>query len=212
MFRLRLGRCVLGLILCGVGFSVLVRAGLGLDPWNVFHQGLGERLGIPIGTVGVLVGFAVLLVWVPLRERPGLGTILNALLIGTVMDLLLPHIADAGSWPVAWAMLVAGILVAGTGMGLYIGAGLGPGPRDGVMTGLARRGLSIRLARTGIEVIALVTGWVLGGQVGIGTLVFALSIGPVVQVTLARLSLPPRDAASGRVTPTAARPRSGSDR
>lgn len=195
--RRRLVRCVLGLVLCGVGFSCLVRAGLGLDPWDVFHQGVSERLGLPIGMVAVLVGLVLLLAWVPLRERPGLGTILNALLIGSVMDLLLPHVPEAASWPVAWGMLGAGIAVAGTGIGFYIGAGLGPGPRDGIMTGLARRGMSLRLARTGIEVTALILGWALGGQIGIGTLVFAFAIGPVVQYSLARLAMPERIVSTG---------------
>jgi uncharacterized membrane protein YczE len=191
--RRRLARCVTGLLLCGIGFALLVQADLGLDPWDVFHQGLSDRTGIPIGTVAILVGFVLLLVWIPLRERPGVGTILNAVLIGSVMDLLLPRLPDPDGWVEAWAMLLGGIAVAGVGVGLYIGAGLGPGPRDGIMTGLARRGwASVRVVRTGIELTALAVGWALGGTVGIGTLVFALTIGPVVQVTLARLSLPPR--------------------
>ena len=196
--RGRLLRCVVGLVLSGVGFSSLLRADLGLDPWDVFHQGVSERLGVPIGMVAVVTGFVVLLLWIPLRERPGPGTILNAVLIGSVMDLLLPRIPEAGSWPIGAAMLGGGIVISGIGMGLYIGAGLGPGPRDGVMTGLARRGVSIRLARTGLEMTALVVGWTLGGQIGIGTLVFALTIGPVVQVSLARLSLPERTGSSER--------------
>jgi uncharacterized membrane protein YczE len=191
--RRRLARCVTGLLLCGIGFALLVRADLGLDPWDVFHQGLSDRTGIPIGTVAILVGFVLLLVWIPLRERPGVGTILNAILIGSVMDLVLPRLPEPAGAAQAWPMLLGGIAIAGVGVGLYIGAGLGPGPRDGIMTGLATRGwASVRLVRTGIELAALVVGWALGGTVGIGTLVFALTIGPVVQVTLARLSLPPR--------------------
>ncbi len=213
--RRRLVRCVVGLVLCGAGFSLLVRADLGLDPWDVFHQGVSERVGLPIGVVTVLTGFVVLLAWIPLRERPGVGTILNALLIGTTMDLILPHLGQAQAWPAAWAMLVGGVLITGVGIGLYIGAGLGPGPRDGVMTGLARRGMSIRLARTAIELTALVVGWALGGRIGIGTVVFAVTIGPVAQFTLGRLSLPPREARRAQaaaVTPTGGTPGSGPGR
>ncbi len=213
--RRRLLRCIVGLVLCGAGFSLLVRADLGLDPWDVFHQGVSERVGLPIGTVSILTGFVVLLAWIPLRERPGVGTILNALLIGATMDVLLPHVPEAGAWPVAWAMLIGGVITTGVGIGLYIGAGLGPGPRDGVMTGLARRGTSIRLARTGIELTALVLGWALGGTVGVGTLVFAVTIGPIAQFTLGRLSLPPREARRARaaaVTPTGGTPGSGPGR
>jgi uncharacterized membrane protein YczE len=190
--RRRLGRCVTGLVLCGIGFALLVQADLGLDPWDVFHQGVSDRTGLPIGTVAILTGFVLLLVWIPLKERPGVGTILNALLIGSVMDLALPRLPDPAGTVGRWTMLLTGIAIAGVGIGLYIGAGLGPGPRDGIMTGLARRGATVRLARTGIELSALAAGWALGGTVGIGTVVFALAIGPVVQVTLELLSLPPR--------------------
>jgi uncharacterized membrane protein YczE len=196
----RLARCVTGLLLCGLGFGLLVQADLGLDPWDVFHQGVSDRTGLPIGTVAILTGFVLLLVWIPLRERPGVGTVLNAVLIGSTMDVLLPRLPDPGTLPEKWAMLLAGIAIAGVGIGLYIGAGLGPGPRDGIMTGIARRGASIRLVRTGIELTALVIGWLLGGTVGIGTVVFAVTIGPVVQLSLATFSLPPR------VRPAAASP------
>jgi uncharacterized membrane protein YczE len=188
----RLARCITGLGLCGIGFALLVRADLGLDPWDVFHQGVSDRIGLPIGTVAILTGFVLLLVWIPLRERPGVGTILNAVLIGAVMDLVLPRLPEPGGAAAAWAMLLGGIAIGGAGIGLYIGAGLGPGPRDGIMTGVSRRWGSVRVVRTGIELAALAVGWVLGGTVGIGTLVFAVAIGPVVQVTLGRLSLPPR--------------------
>src|SRR4051812_39648728 len=150
----RLARCVSGLLLCGIGFGLLVQADLGLDPWDVFHQGMSERTGLPIGTVAILTGFVLLLVWIPLRERPGIGTILNAVLIGSTMDVLLPRLPDPGSLPAKWAMLLGGIAIAGVGIGLYIGAGLGPGPRDGIMTGIARRGGTIRIVRTGIELTA----------------------------------------------------------
>jgi uncharacterized membrane protein YczE len=207
----RLARCITGLVLCGLGFALLVQADLGLDPWDVFHQGVSDHTGLPIGTVAILTGFVLLLVWIPLRERPGVGTILNAVLIGSVMDLVLPRLPEPGGAPASWAMLMAGIAVAGTGIGLYIGAGLGPGPRDGIMTGVARRGWgSVRVVRTGIELSALAVGWLLGGSVGIGTVVFAVTIGPVVQVSLGRLSLPPRGeplpARWSRLRPPAASP------
>jgi uncharacterized membrane protein YczE len=188
----RMARCVTGLLLCGIGFALLVQADLGLDPWDVFHQGVSDRTGLPIGVVAIITGFVLLLVWIPLRERPGVGTILNAVLIGSVMDLVLPRLPEPGGALQEWSMLLGGIGIAGIGIGLYIGAGLGPGPRDGIMTGLARRWGSVRLVRTGIELGALAVGWALGGTVGVGTVVFALTIGPVVQLTLGRLSLPPR--------------------
>jgi uncharacterized membrane protein YczE len=210
--RRRLLRCVFGLVLCGIGFSLLVRADLGLDPWDVFHQGVAERLGAPIGVVTVATGFVVLLAWIPLRERPGVGTILNALIIGTVMDLLIDRLPEPGGWPSAWTMLVVGVVLAGVGSGFYIGSQLGPGPRDGLMTGIARRGHSLRLVRTGIELAALLGGWALGGTVGVGTLVFAVAIGPLVQLSLEHLSMVERDRRPAVVTPTAGMPGSGPGR
>ncbi len=210
--RRRLVRCVVGLVLCGIGFSALVRADLGLDPWDVFHQGVSERLGAPIGVVTVATGFVVLLAWVPLRERPGVGTILNALIIGTVMDLLIGRLPEPGAWPSAWAMLLAGVVLTAIGSGLYIGSRLGPGPRDGLMTGIARRGHSLRLVRTAIELTALLGGWALGGTVGVGTLVFAMAIGPLVQLSLGHLSMSEREAHAAVVTPTAGTPGSGPGR
>ncbi len=210
--RRRLVRCVFGLVLCGMGFSSLVRADLGLDPWDVFHQGVAERLGAPIGAVTVATGFVVLLAWIPLRERPGVGTILNALIIGTVMDLLIDRLPEPGGWPSAWAMLVVGVVLPGIGSGFYIGSQLGPGPRDGLMTGIARRGHSLRLVRTALELAALLSGWALGGTVGVGTLVFAVSIGPLVQLSLEHLSMSDRDKRPAEVTPTAGTPGSGPGR
>jgi uncharacterized membrane protein YczE len=191
--RTRLPRLLAGLAMFGVGIALMVRADLGLAPWDVLHQGVAERTGIAIGTVTILTGVVVLLLWLPIRERPGLGTVLNVIVIGLVVDATLAVIdAPEAIW-VRVVYLTVGIFLFGPGSGLYIGAGLGPGPRDGIMTGLARRGwASVRVVRTGIELTALAVGWALGGTVGIGTLVFALTIGPVVQVTLARLSLPPR--------------------
>jgi len=188
--RRRLARLVLGLVLCGVGIALLVRAGLGLDPWDVLHQGLAERTGLPIGTVTILAGFSVLALWWPLHERPGIGTVMNAVLIGTVMNVLLPHLHEPEPVVQQIGFLVLGIALMGLGSGFYIGAGLGPGPRDGLMTGLARRGHSLALVRTGIELTAVAVGWALGGTVGIGTVAFALTIGPCVHFFLTRLRLP----------------------
>lgn len=185
----RLPQLIAGLVLCGVAFAGIVQAELGLDPWNVLHDGLSERLGLPIGLVTTLVGFVVLLGWIPLRERIGIGTILNALIIGTVVDLVVPLLPDADNLVTRSALLVGGLALIGPAIGLYIGARLGPGPRDGIMTGLAQRGPSIRVVRTGIELVALAAGWLLGGTVGAGTVLFAVTVGPNAQFWLERLDL-----------------------
>jgi len=185
----RLLRCMAGLVLCGVGIVAIIDADLGVAPWDVLHQGISERTGLPIGTVIVVVGVVVLAMWWPLRIRPGVGTILNACLIGVFVDLTERVYPDLGGLPVRITSLAAGIIAIGIGTGLYIGAGLGPGPRDGLMTGIARRGTSLRLTRTLIEVAALVVGWALGGSLGIGTAAFAVAIGPIVHVTLPRLTV-----------------------
>ncbi len=168
----------------------MVRAGLGLGPWDVLHQGLSMRTGLPIGTLVILVGFVVLLGWVPLRQRLGVGTVCNALLIGLVIDAVLAVVSEPHGQATRWLFLLSGLGLVGLGSGLYIGAGLGPGPRDGLMTGLAARGYSLRIVRTLIELSALAAGWALGGTVGVGTLVFALGIGPLVQMFLGRLTIP----------------------
>lgn len=188
--RRRLTRLFLGLVVMGVGIASMVRSELGLAPWDVLHQGLSERTGVPLGTVVILVGLAVLALWVPLRQRPGVGTVANAVVIGAVIDLTLAVVPQVDWTVVRWALMPAGVVALSLGSGLYIGAGLGPGPRDGLMTGLAARGPSVRLVRTGIEVAALAGGWLLGGSVGVGTLVLAASIGPLVQFFLDRLRLP----------------------
>jgi uncharacterized membrane protein YczE len=171
----------------------MVRAELGLGPWEVLHQGISNRTGVPIGTVGIAVGFLVLLGWIPLHQRLGVGTICNVVLIGVTIDVVLAVTDDPSSLAVRIACLVGGVVLAGLGSGLYIGAGLGPGPRDGLMTGISARTdgrRSIRVVRTAIELSALAAGWLLGGNVGIGTLLFAVAIGPLVQLFLGRLTIP----------------------
>ena len=179
---LRLGQLLGGLVLYGISSSLLVLAGLGLDPWDVFHQGLARHTPLAIGTWAIVVGAAVLLLWIPLRQRPGIGTLCNVVLVGGTMDLVLGHVHAPHALAARIACLVVGIFLNGVATGAYIGAGLGPGPRDGLMTGLAARGHSIRVVRTGLEVTVLVTGWLLGGTVGIGTVLYALSIGPLAHV------------------------------
>jgi uncharacterized membrane protein YczE len=185
----RIARCVAGLALFGGGIACLIAAELGAAPWDVFHQGMSELTGIPIGTVIVITGVVLLVAWIPLRERPGLGTLLNAFEIGLVVDLVLPRLPGPDALVPRAAMLLGGLLAVAAGSGLYIGAGLGPGPRDGLMTGLARRGVSLRLARTGIELTVLVAGLALGATAGVGTAAFAFGIGPLVQVMLPRLRM-----------------------
>ena len=187
----RLARLYAGLALYGVSSALLVKAGLGLEPWNVLHQGLAELTGLSIGVVLTMVGAAVLLLWIPLRQRPGLGTISNALVIGPVMDAALALLPEAHSLTVRVPLLLAGIVLNGMATGLYIAAAFGPGPRDGLMTGLHRRtGRSIRLIRTAIEVAVVVTGFALGGTIGVGTLLYAVSIGPLAQVFLRVFTVP----------------------
>ena len=188
----RIGRCIAGLALFGTGVAFLIASDLGAAPWDVFHTGISERTGIPVGTVIILVGAALLVLWIPLREQPGLGTILNAVEIGLVAGLVLDQIPELENLVGRVALMVGGVVLIAVGSGFYIGAGLGPGPRDGLMTGLVRRGISLHLARTGIEISVLVIGVLLGGSVGIGTALFAVAIGPLVHVLLPALTVKPR--------------------
>src|SRR5580704_9201336 len=178
----RLVQLFAGLLLYGISDSMLLLAGLGLDPWDVLHQGLSRRTGVPTGTWVIIVGAAVLLLWIPLRQRPGLGTLCNVVVIGVVIDVVLAVVSPPHSLPVRAAVMVSAVALNGVATGMYIGAGLGPGPRDGLMTGFAARGHSLRLVRTGIEATVLLIGWLLGGTVGVGTLVYAACIGPLAHV------------------------------
>lgn len=194
---MRLAQLYVGLVLYGMSSSLLVLAGLGLDPWDVFHQGLSRTFGLAIGTWAIIVGVAVLLLWIPLRQRPGIGTVSNVILVGLTMNVVLGHVDAPHAMAARIGCLVGGVFLNGVATGAYIGAGLGPGPRDGLMTGLAARGHSIRVVRTGLEVTVLVTGWLLGGTVGVGTVVYALSIGPLAHVFIPLF-------ARGRPTPEGA--------
>lgn len=181
-----------GLLLYGFSCALFVRSGLGLDPWDVLHQGVSERVGLAIGTITIIVSGVVLLFWIPLRQWPGLGTVSNALLVGFALNVSLGVLPGHAPLPVRIVGLLGGIVLLGMATGMYIGAGFGPGPRDGLMTGLARRtGRSIRLVRTGIELTVLVVGFLLGGTVGVGTVLFAVGIGPITQFFLPRFDLRP---------------------
>jgi len=176
------GALLLGLTGYGFSMAMMVRAGLGLDPWDVFHQGLSLKTGMTIGIASAVVGVAVLLAWIPLLNRPGIGTIANIIVIAVTVDAGLAILPTPTSLPVRVAMMVGAVVLNAISTVLYIGAGLGPGPRDGLMTGLVvRTGLSVRLVRTSIEATVLVVGWLLGGTVGVGTLLYAFGIGPLVQ-------------------------------
>lgn len=185
----RLVRLFVGLILFGAGIGLQVRSELGLPPWDVLHQGIALRTPLTIGTATIAVGVVVLLLWIPLRERPGFGTIANAIVVGLTIDATTGIVDAPESLVLRWVLMLGGIVVVAVGSGFYIGAQMGPGPRDGLMTGIARRGVSIRLARTGVEGSALVVGWLLGGTVGIGTLAFTVLIGPLVHIFLPRLEV-----------------------
>ena len=181
MMLRRLAQLILGLSLFGASVGLMVRAGLGLGPWAVFHQGVSQHLGLSIGLVTNAVGALMLLVWIPLRQRPGIGTIANVLILGTTADLTIWLVPPLEGLPLRICVIVFAIVLNGVAGGMYIGAGLGPGPRDGLMTGIVRlSGWPIARVRTGIELTALLFGWLLGGTVGAGTLIFAFSVGPLV--------------------------------
>jgi uncharacterized membrane protein YczE len=186
----RLTQLYAGLALYGFSIALLVRSELGLMPWSVLDQGLSRSTGLSLGVVSILVGVVVLLSWVPLRQRPGVGTVSNVVVIGLAIDASLAVLPDVDALPLRLALVVGGVLLNALATAAYIGVHLGPGPRDGLMTGLVRRtGRSVRLVRTGIEVVVVVLGVVLGGTIGLGTVLYALGIGPLVQALLPRVTV-----------------------
>lgn len=190
-WRLRpVPRLLVGLVLYGFADAMMIRASIGVDPWTVFAQGVSRQTGLGIGLLTNVIGLLVLLLWIPLRQRPGLGTVLNVLVVGTMIDVGLRVLPSPDTWWAQSLLFAGGLLLLAVASGIYIGAHLGPGPRDGLMTGLHRRvGLPIWAARGGVEITVLVIGWALGGNVGIGTLLFALLIGPLCSVTLPLLGV-----------------------
>ena len=194
LYAEKLARCITGLAFFGFGITLFIRANLGLAPWDIFHKGLSEKLDVSIGLVIVGVGLLLLLLWIPLRQKPGVGTVLNALEIGFVVNLTKPLIGEPDQLVMRTFMVIAGVLVIALGTALYIGAGLGSGPRDGLMLGLSQRSIggrriSIRVARTTIELTVMIAGLFLGGSIGIGTLIFMFGIGPLVQLVLPRFEM-----------------------
>ena len=195
----RLAQLYLGLACYGVSMDLMVRSRLGLDGWDVLHQGLSKLTGYSMGTITIAVGAAVLLGWIPLRQRPGFGTLSNVVVVGLAFDAALPWIPVPHLMLWRIAALAGGISLCGLATGLYISVGWGAGPRDGLMTGLSRRtGWSIRLTRTGLELTVLSVGWLLGGTVGIGTVAFALGIGPISQLFLGLFGGRPSSTSAGR--------------
>lgn len=182
---IRVTQLLLGLLLYGAGCGVMVQAGIGLDPWTVFAQGISRQTGIGIGWVTNLLGFLILLLWIPLRQKPGMGTIANILLVGTSMQATLGVVPPITGWVAQGVVFLAGVVMVALASGLYIGANFGPGPRDGLMTGInARLGWPIWAARLTVEASVLTAGWLLGGTVGLGTVLFAVLIGPLVHIAL----------------------------
>ncbi|HEE0800177.1 hypothetical protein M5R33_20035 [Klebsiella pneumoniae] len=187
----RLLQLYIGLVLYGVSTALFVHANLGADPWDVFHLGVAKHLGISFGTVIILTGAAVLLLWIPIRQMPGLGTVSNVIVLGLAADATLAVLPPLESLVARSALLAGAIVLNAIATGMYIGAGFGPGPRDGLMTGLhARTGWSLRGIRTAIELSVLLIGWLLGGKFGVGTVIYALSIGPLIQLCLPWFSQP----------------------
>lgn len=181
----RIALVEVGLIVCGLAFAIMLRANIGLDPWDAFHQGISRMTGVAIGTVTVIVSFAVLVLWIPLRQKLGIGTIMNSITIGLTINVFYALIPDAPIYLIGVVYFLIGIVINGVGISMYIGGGLGPGPRDGMMTGLVKRtGRPVWLVRTAIEVVVLALGWAFGGTLGLGTVLYAFVIGPVVHVML----------------------------
>src|SRR6266545_29617 len=185
--RRRLPRLIVGIPVLGLGIALTLQARLGVSPYDVLHQGIAKQTGLSFGTVVIVVGLFILLLWIPLRQRPGIGTVVNTLTVGLVIDLVLQVLPEPDLPAARVVLLLGGVVVAALGMGLYIGAGLGPGPRDGLMTGIAAKGYPLWAVRTVLELAALAAGWILGGNVGIGTVAFAFSIGPLGHFFLSHL-------------------------
>ena len=203
----RMVQLQLGLVLYGLSDGMILMSGLGANPWDVFHQGLAKHIGLQVGTTVILVGAAVMLLWIPIRQKPGFGTLSNVIVVGLAMDGAMawtptPHVG----W-LRWGEMLAGIVLNGVATGAYIGAGMGPGPRDGVMTGYAARGHSIRVVRTSMEIAVLAVGWLLGGTVGIGTAAYALLIGPLAHRFIPLLAIKTKDEAAERKARTEKRRR-----
>lgn len=186
----RLARCIFGLASFGLGISMFVAAHLGLAPWDVFHQGVARHAGISLGWAIQITGLLLLLLWIPLHQRPGVGTILNAIEVGLVVNLIGEHLPSTDRLIPRLAYVIGAVVVIAVGSGLYIGAGLGTGPRDGIMVGLAARGFSVRVTRTVLEAFVMAIGIALGGHIGIGTLAFVVGIGPLIHVLLPLLDMP----------------------
>ena len=191
MLARRLLQLYLGLVLYGASASLIILSALGNDPWDVLHQGLSRQTGIGTGIWVCIAGALVMLLWIPLRQRPGLGTLSNVVVVGVVMELCLRAWDPAHDPAARWTLLLSGVLLNGMATGLYIGARFGPGPRDGLMTGLAARGMSLRAVRTGIELTVLAAGIALGGTAGIGTVLYALAIGPLAHVFVPAFTIEP---------------------
>jgi uncharacterized membrane protein YczE len=194
----RLVQLQLGLVLYGISDGMILMSGLGANPWDVFHQGLAQHIGLPVGTTVILVGAAVMLAWIPIRQRPGFGTLSNVIVIGLAMDGAMAWMPTPHAWWLRWGEMFGGIVFNGVATGAYIGAGMGPGPRDGVMTGYAARGHSIRVVRTSMEITVLAVGWLLGGTVGVGTAAYALLIGPLAHRFIPLLAIKTKDGAAER--------------
>lgn len=189
-----------GLVLYGFSSGLILQAGLGVDPWDVLHQGLARHFGGQVGSWAILASVIVLLLWIPLRARPGVGTLLNTVLVGLCINLTVALVPAPHTPVLQVLVLVAGVLVNAFATGLYIGAGFGPGPRDGLTTAIAARGHSIRLVRSAIELTVLAAGWLLGGSVGVGTVLYAASIGPLTHLTIPLLRPADRAVATGAVS------------
>ena len=206
MLARRLVQLYAGLALYGASASLIILSALGNDPWDVLHQGLSRQTGIGTGIWVCIAGALVMLLWIPLRQRPGLGTLSNVIVVGLVMELCLRAWDPAHEPAARWTLLLSGVLLNGMATGLYIGARFGPGPRDGLMTGLAARGMSLRAVRTGIELTVLAAGIALGGTFGVGTLIYALAIGPLAHVFVPAFTTEPTPAVASAPRVTASAP------